>query len=49
MKKIYNQSINILRKIIETEKTKDIDYSHNKFFKSSELTEKNSNQITADF
>lgn len=49
MGNIYRQSIAVLRRIIEAERLKDIDYSHNKFFKSRELPAKILKLVTKDF
>ncbi len=46
---IYDLSIDILRCVIECERFKDIDYSHNKFFKSRDLPTKISKLVTDDF
>jgi hypothetical protein len=49
MENIYRQSISVLRRIIESERLKDFDYSHNKFFKSRELPTKIKKIIKDDF
>ena len=49
MRNIYNMSIAVLRRIVESERLRDMDYSHNKFFKSRELTTKIVKLVTADF
>ena len=38
MRNIYSVEVSFLRNIIECEKKRDIDYSHNKFFKSRDFT-----------
>ncbi|MEK7273919.1 MAG: AIPR family protein, partial [Candidatus Desantisbacteria bacterium] len=49
MKNIYKLSVVILRYIIVCERLKDMDYSHNKFFKSREMVTRISRLITNDF
>lgn len=46
---IYQQAIALLRRIIECERLEDIDYSHNKYFKSRELPSIITKLVTNEF